>query len=110
MCPINAACAEVQHDSLLLQLGKKRVGIRLVMSDDEPQEIFEDGLVYDWQGPCAEVLRERDPAKTPELLRRADEAIQSRLSRLEPWPDGREMTALNHAVQALRRVRSRMMI
>jgi hypothetical protein len=78
------------------------------MSNDDAQEIFEDGLAYDWQGPCLEAVRERDPAKIPERLRRADEAIQSRLSRLEPWPDGREMTALNQAVQALRQVRSRM--
>lgn len=77
------------------------------MSDEEAQDIFEDGPLYDWQGPCLEALRERDPAKIPERLRRADEAIQSRLSRLEPWPDGREMTALNQAVQGLRQVRTR---
>jgi len=45
------------------------------MATDEERSIFEDGLVYDWQGPCFEALRERDPEKIPERLRRADEAI-----------------------------------
>jgi hypothetical protein len=77
---------------------------------DEQQEIFEDGIVYDWQGPCFAALRERDPAKIPEQLRRADRAIQARLSRLEPWPDGLEMTALNEAVQRLQEMRLRFLI
>jgi len=77
------------------------------MATDEEQSIFEDGPVYDWQGPCFEALREHDSAKIPERLRRADEANQARLSRLEPWPDGREMTALNEAVQGLREIRTK---
>jgi hypothetical protein len=36
-------------------------------------------------------------------------AIQSRLSRLEPWPDGQEMAALNEAVQGLRWLRTKFM-
>jgi len=77
------------------------------MATDEQRNIFEDGPLYDWQGPCFEALRESDPAKISERLRRADEAIQARLSRLEPWPDGREMTALNEAVQGLREIRTK---
>jgi len=77
------------------------------MATDEERSIFEDGPEYDWQGACFAALRERDPAKIPQRLRKADEAIQSRLSRLEPWPDGREMTALNEAVQGLREIRTR---
>jgi hypothetical protein len=86
-------------------------GVRVgAMASDEEKKAVEGGPVYDWQGPCFAAMRERDPAKIPEQLRKANEAIQMRLSRLEPWPDGREMTALNEAVQGLREVRTRFMI
>jgi hypothetical protein len=62
---------------------------------------------YDWQQPCFLALREREESKIPQRLLEANAAIQARLSRLEPWPDGREMTALNEAVQALRELRKR---
>lgn len=79
------------------------------MPNDEEREIFAGGPVYDWQHACFEALRERDPVKIPERVLQADLAIQSRLSRLEPWPDGREMAALNEAVQGLRRLRTKFM-
>ena len=62
---------------------------------------------YDWQEACFRALREKDEEKIPERLREANTAIQARLSRLEPWPDGREMTALNEAVQGLRALKNR---
>jgi hypothetical protein len=71
---------------------------------DQPQEIQFD---YDWQEACFKALREKEEQKIPERIREANAAIQTRLSRLEPWPDGREMQALNEAVQELRALRSR---
>jgi hypothetical protein len=70
-----------------------------------PQE--EENLDYQWQEACFRALRERDEQKVPERLREANAAIQERLSRLEPWPDGREMTALNEAVQRLHELRNK---
>jgi hypothetical protein len=66
----------------------------------------EESADYDWQVACFEAFRERDEKKIPERIRDANAAIQARLSRLEPWPDGREMTALNEAVQRLRELRN----
>ncbi len=77
------------------------------MTDDQTLRPFEDMPLYDWQPPCLAALREQYPAKIPQLLRDANDAIQRRLSRLEPWPDGREMTALNDAVRGLRSLRDR---
>jgi len=76
-------------------------------TDDQNLRIPDEGFLYDWQPACYAALREIDPAKIGEVLREANEAIQRRLSRLEPWPDGREMTALNEAVQGLRELRHR---
>ena len=61
---------------------------------------------YDWQVACFEAFSERDEEKIPQRIRDANAAIQARLSRLEPWPDGREITALNEAVQRLRELRN----
>jgi hypothetical protein len=70
----------------------------------QPQETPFD---YDWQEACCKALHEKDEEKIPERIREANAAIQDRLSRLEPWPDGREMQALDEAVQQLRALRSR---
>jgi hypothetical protein len=70
-------------------------------------EELDKDVLYEWQVACFAALKESDPAKISELLQEANKAIQRRLSRLEPWPDGREMTALNEAVQALRAHRDR---
>ena len=83
-----------------------------VMSDDAtskpPDErAFDEPPIYEWQTACFAALNEKDPSKIPVLLRMANDAIQQRLSRLEPWPDGREMTALNEAVQGLRLLRDK---
>ena len=82
------------------------------MSDDgtsKPSDgrVFDEPAIYDWQTACFAALNEKDASKIPVLLRMANDAIQRRLSRLEPWPDGREMDALNQAVQALRVLRER---
>jgi hypothetical protein len=82
------------------------------MSDDatskpSDQRVFDEPPSYEWQTACFAALNETDPGKMPVLLRMANDAIQQRLSRLEPWPDGREMDALNEAVQALRVLRER---
>jgi hypothetical protein len=82
------------------------------MSDDatpkpSDERVFDEPAIYDWQTACFAALKEKDPSKVPVLLRTANDAIQQRLSRLEPWPDGREMDALNEAVQALRVLRER---
>jgi hypothetical protein len=80
------------------------------MSDDATakptdERVFDEQAIYDWQPACFAALNEKDPSKVPVLLRAANDAIQQRLSRLEPWPDGREMDALNQVVQALRVLR-----
>jgi hypothetical protein len=78
------------------------------MSDDATKErVFDEPPIYEWQTACFAALNEKDPGKVPVLLRMANDAIQQRLSRLEPWPDGREMDALNEVVQALRVLRER---
>jgi hypothetical protein len=82
------------------------------MSDDltskpSHERVFDEPPIYDWQTACFAALNEKDPGKVPVLLRMANDAIQQRLSRLEPWPDGREMDALNEVVQALRVLRER---
>lgn len=82
------------------------------MSDDVTSKsfdgrVFDEPDIYDWQTACFAALNEKDPSKIPVLLRMANGAIQQRLSRLEPWPDGREMDALNEAVQGLRVLRER---
>jgi hypothetical protein len=71
------------------------------------ERVFDERPIYDWQTACFAALNEKDPGKVAVLLRMANDAIQQRLSRLEPWPDGREMDALNEVVQALRVVRER---
>jgi hypothetical protein len=71
------------------------------------ERVFDERPIYDWQTACFAALNEKDAGKVPALLRLANDAIQQRLSRLEPWPDGREMDALNEAVQALRVLRER---
>jgi hypothetical protein len=91
--------------------GERQMGAN-AMSDDatpKPSEgrAFDGRPIYDWQTACFAALNEQDPSKVPVLLRMANDAIQQRLSRLEPWPDGREMDALNEAVQALRVLRER---
>jgi hypothetical protein len=78
------------------------------MSSDEREKTTGDRpILYDWQEACYAAIEETDPAKIPERLRNANEAIQRRLSRIEPWPDGREMRLLNEAVQSLRALRIR---
>jgi hypothetical protein len=82
------------------------------MNDDatlkpSQERVFDEAPSYEWQTACFAALNEKDPGKVPVLLRMANAAIQQRLSRLEPWPDGREMEALNEVVQALRVVRER---
>jgi hypothetical protein len=91
--------------------GKRQMGAN-AMSDDgtsqPPDErFFDEPPIYDWQPACFAALNEKDPSKLPVLLRMANDAIQQRLSRLEPWPDGREMEALNQVVQALGVLRER---
>lgn len=80
------------------------------MSDDATSRasngrVFDDRPMYDWQTACFAALNEQDPSRIPVVLRMANDAIQRRLSRLEPWPDGREMDALNEAVRGLRVLR-----
>jgi hypothetical protein len=82
------------------------------MSDDATskpsgERVFDEPPSYEWQTACFAALNEKDAGKVPVLLRMANDAIQQRLSRLEPWPDGREMDALNEVVQALRVLRER---
>lgn len=82
------------------------------MSDDATSgssihRFFDDRPMYDWQTACFAALNEQDPSRVPVVLRMANDAIQLRLSRLEPWPDGREMDALNEAVRGLRVLRDR---
>jgi len=74
-------------------------------SSEQEQNAGSDAHLYDWQEACALAMQEKDPAKIPGRVRAANEAIQRRLSRIEPWPDGREMRLLNEAVQSLRALR-----
>jgi hypothetical protein len=95
----------------LREIQKRQTGAS-AMNDDATlrpakERVFDEQPIYDWQTACFAALNEKDPGKVPALLRRANDAIQQRLSRLEPWPDGREMDALNEVVQALRVVRER---
>jgi hypothetical protein len=76
-------------------------------SNEQEQNAGSDAYLYDWQEACYLAIHEKDPAKIPGRVRTANEAIQRRLSRIEPWPDGREMRLLNEAVQSLRALRNR---
>jgi hypothetical protein len=76
-------------------------------SNEQEQNAGSDAYLYDWQEACYLAIHETDPAKIPGRVRAANEAIQRRLSRIEPWPDGREMRLLNEAVQSLRALRNR---
>jgi hypothetical protein len=71
------------------------------------QRVFYEKPVYDWQMACFAAVSEKDPSRMAGMLRAANAAIQQRLSRLEPWPDGQEMDALNEAVRALQVLRER---
>jgi hypothetical protein len=76
-------------------------------SNEQEQNAGSDAYMYDWQEACYLAIHETDAAKIPGRVRTANEAIQRRLSRIEPWPDGREMRLLNEAVQSLRALRNR---
>jgi hypothetical protein len=67
-----------------------------------------DWNLYEWQEAYCAAIQEDDPGKIVERVRSANAAIQRRLSRIEPWPDGREMRLLNEAVQGLRVLQNRM--
>lgn len=75
--------------------------------NEQEQNAPNDWNLYEWQEACCAAMQEDDPGKIAERVRGANAAIQRRLSRIEPWPDGREMRLLNEAVQSLRELQNR---